>query len=284
MAYRRVRSQRRCDRTQRTSADDQRAAVTDERNEQQANAVDAHHRVIICGLMCVVRRVLISFVMPPCFGLGGSYAYTDGTWVPRTDPPPYLMSRTNMSRIIGSRARYGSNHNYGLCDIVPPCELWHEGGGVVHRNCTRVTKEHLVRASPPHEDRTTTTRALYDWAPRHCSLTTFDRRAACRLLKGRQVLVVGDSATWQFFVSLVRTALRRVWHPHRSLLHRSLWRPLWHRADRGPRCAQVLQLDGADLGTHRAARWDDTASACGDTVRLSYQVRRSAPEAIQTAA
>lgn len=46
-------------------------------------------------------------------------------------------------------------------------------------------------------------RATYDFLPRGCELPDFDPGAACRLLGGRQIMMVGDSTGAQLFLSLV---------------------------------------------------------------------------------
>ena len=79
-------------------------------------------------------------------------------------------------------------------------------------------------------------RQLYEWQPDACELPRFDRERACGLLRGKQLVIVGDSTAGQLFLSLV-------------LL-------LGGRFGRNSR--------------HTSAISDITASACEDTCRINF--------------
>ena len=181
---------------------------------------------------------------PPCFAQCRScHAYVDGDWVLQSRPPPYLVRREAI-HAIGIKRKLNVNHNYGLCDAVKPCHYSPTEKAPIKKGvpqgkvCDKARWDdfgpaplnvtlRMPRPAPPR----TTRRPQYEWVPRGCSLAHFDQRAACRLLAGKQVLLVGDSSVWQLFLSL------------------------------------VFQL-GGELGIH--GRWDNTASACGDSVRLNF--------------
>lgn len=158
--------------------------------------------------------------LPACFARGMGHdcpsctAYAQGSWKPTSEEAPYRLHHVLWRQMSVRGMPPNTNHHWGVCDDVASSRSGH-------------------RASRPGG------RPRYTWVPRSCALRQFDRASACRLLRGQQVLVAGDSATAQFFLSL------------------------------------VLQLGGADALGHNkrggsAVLKDLTASACGDTVRLNF--------------
>lgn len=153
---------------------------------------------------------------PACFarGMGHSCptcsAYAQGSWKPTSEEPSYRLHHSLWKRMHVRGMPPTTNHHWGVCDDIASS-----------------------RSS------TMGPRRRYTWVPRSCALRRFDRASACRLLRGQQVLVAGDSTTAQFFLSL------------------------------------VLQLGGAEALGHNkrggsSVFKDLTASACGDTVRLNF--------------
>ena len=139
-----------------------------------------------------------------CFALPGELTvrrYTDGAWVRRSDaqPRPYRILPALWAS-IGTSIKPSTPQHYGRCDDVAP------------------------------------DRPLYDWRPHRCTLRPFVPEGACELLRGRQVVFVGDSTLLQLFLSF------------------------------------VLLLQGRlGMNVRRATSVQDlTASACNDTVRLAF--------------
>jgi len=97
---------------------------------------------------------------------------------------------------------------------------------------------HYGRCAERHQKRHGTTPQQYEWRPANCALQPFEAERACDTLRavGKSFLLVGDSTTGQVFLSLV------------SLLG--------GRMGRNQFLKRILN--------------DVTASACGDTVRLSF--------------
>lgn len=130
--------------------------------------------------------------------------HTRGSWQPSSTAPPYRLNHSLWNSLGLSGPPASSSQHYGLCDD---------------------------RAS-----KLGTRRQLYEWQPDACDLPSFDRARACSLLRGRQLVVVGDSTAGQLFLSLV-------------LL-------LGGRFGRNSR--------------HTSAISDITASACDGTCRLNF--------------
>lgn len=85
-----------------------------------------------------------------------------------------------------------------------------------------------------------TGRGPYEWVPDHCDLVRFNKATGCSLLKERSVLFVGDSVTFQLFLSFA--LLLNASFPARAYGHRSefvvaatacdgLLHLNWHRND-----------------------------------------------------
>ena len=80
-----------------------------------------------------------------------------------------------------------TNHHWGLCDDV----AYGPSSSPANYGPTRLRNRAM-----------NATRQRYEWVPSSCSLAHFDRRSACQLLRGQQILVAGDSSAAQFFLSL----------------------------------------------------------------------------------
>ena len=78
--------------------------------------------------------------------------YADGKWVPGRDRP-YTIN-ASLWESLGTSIRRSTPQNYGRCDEVKP------------------------------------SRALYTWRPSACSLHAFAVERACKLLRGRSLLMV----------------------------------------------------------------------------------------------
>ena len=160
--------------------------------------------------------------LPGCFA--GTARYAEGRWLPTLREAPYRLKHSLWKKMNVPGMRSDSNHHWGLCTDVA---LSPSGPG------SASGQKNLQRRA------THVARQQYEWVPSKCSLARFDRQKACRTLHGKQVLVAGDSATAQFFLSL------------------------------------ALQLGGPGaLGHNRrggsSVFKDLTASACEDTVRLNF--------------
>ena len=101
-------------------------------------------------------------------------AYSEGRWVPSEAAHPYRISPKFWSA-IGSKMHGELPQHYGHCD--DPASK---------------------RAPPPSPPR-----KLFDWVPSTCSLQPLDASGACGVLGGKQIVVVGDSTVFQFFLSFV---------------------------------------------------------------------------------
>ena len=108
--------------------------------------------------------------LPHCFAEHftphGSAQYGAGKWAESADPKPYRIHKSFWPR-IGSKVHAELAQHYGKCDDVAP------------------------------------DRKLYTWAPRHCKLLPFEIPSVCSVLRGKQIVVVGDSTVFQTFLSLV---------------------------------------------------------------------------------
>ena len=95
-------------------------------------------------------------------------AYAEGEWVESAarDANRYRIDRKFWPS-IGSKVHADLPQHYGRCDDVQP------------------------------------QRKLYAWRPSQCSLLPFQPSAACKLLAGKQIVIVGDSTVFQTFLSLV---------------------------------------------------------------------------------
>ena len=160
--------------------------------------------------------------LPGCFA--GRARYAEGRWLPTSREAPYRLEHSLWKEMNVRGMPGNSNHHWGLCTDVA---LGPSGPAAVYGPTKLLGRARNVA------------RQRYEWVPSRCSLVRFDRRKACRVLDGKQVLVAGDSATAQFFLSL------------------------------------MLQLGGPRaLGHNRrggsAVLKDLTASACEDTVRLNF--------------
>ena len=160
--------------------------------------------------------------LPGCFA--GKARYAEGRWLPTSREAPYRLEHSLWKQMNVRGMPGNSNHHWGLCTDVA---LGPSGPDAVYGPTKLLGRARNVA------------RQRYEWVPSRCSLVRFDRRKACRVLDGKQVLVAGDSATAQFFLSL------------------------------------MLQLGGPRaLGHNRrggsAVLKDLTASACEDAVRLNF--------------
>ena len=128
-----------------------------------------------------------------------------GRWVPREGSAPYRLNYSLWSAMGLSGPPAISSQHYGLCD-------------------DRMAK---VSAAP---------RTLYEWETEKCDLPRFDRARTCAFLRGKQIVIAGDSTAGQLFLSL------------------------------------VLLLGGTfgRNSRHTSAISDITASACADSVRLNF--------------
>ena len=124
----------------------------------------------------------------------------------RRREPLYKVNFPRIERALDVRG--SSDGNYGRCDNLA-----------------------VLKA-----ERRPVPRATYAWRPSQCKLRDFAQGDACPLLRGKQVLVVGDSTAGQLFYSL------------------------------------VIQLKGTfGMNARRISGLDEaTASACNGTVRLSF--------------
>ena len=128
-----------------------------------------------------------------------------GRWVPVQSEAPYRLNYSLWGTMGLSGPPAASSQHYGLCD------------------------DRTEKLSP-------SPRQLYEWEAENCELPKFDRARMCQLLRGKQVVVAGDSTAGQLFLSL------------------------------------VLLLGGSfgRNSRHTSAISDITASACGDTCRLNF--------------
>jgi hypothetical protein len=120
------------------------------------------------------ERVMGIPEMPQCFDESFSAdaaAYSDGYWEPAGSPHPYRIGPRFWAS-IGSKMHADLPQHYGHCD------------------------DPVVRGTSPE-------RKLYTWTPRRCHLWPFERKHVCKVLRGRQIVVVGDSTVFQTFLSLV---------------------------------------------------------------------------------
>ena len=130
--------------------------------------------------------------------------HTVGQWRPSTAPPAYRLNHSLWSSLGLVGPPPSSSQHYGLCD--------------------------------DRADQLGKPRQLYEWHAEACDLPAFERKRACAVLRGRQVVVAGDSTAGQLFLSL------------------------------------VLALGGifGRNSRHTTAISDLTASACNDTCRLNF--------------
>lgn len=96
----------------------------------------------------------------------GPALYTDGSWRLRSGPPRYQIPPKFWEE-LGTAIRSSAPQNYARCDAV------------------------------------TRNRSLYEWTPNGCTLAAFDRLQACEMLRGRGLLMVGDSTVFQLWLSFV---------------------------------------------------------------------------------
>ncbi|KAL1526349.1 hypothetical protein AB1Y20_015063 [Prymnesium parvum] len=147
---------------------------------------------------------------PRCFDacpISSCTHHLEGTWVER-EHPLYHISFAKIERALGVRGDRGSS-NYGRCD------------------------EKRALGSAPGGDKP---RPTYRWNPSTCQLKEYTPEGGCGLLRGKSVMVVGDSTAGQLWYSLA-IQLRAVF---------------------GRNARFVSVLDEA------------VASACNDTVRLVF--------------
>ena len=113
--------------------------------------------------------------LPSCFDAyppeAAAYS-SEGEWKSEGTAAPYRITPRFWSS-IGSRMNAELPQHYGKCDDAAA-----KPGG-----------------PPP--------RTMYRWHPNRCTLQPFDRSGMCRILGGKQVVVVGDSTVFQTFLSLV---------------------------------------------------------------------------------
>ena len=134
-----------------------------------------------------------------CFAPGGvNPGYTIGSWV------PFSQRRYKIS-----------------------ADLWGEIGTAIKGN----TPQHYGRC-----DKAMPNRTLYEWKPHGCTLERFDEPALCETMRGRSLLMVGDSTVFQLWLSF-------------ALLLGS------HLGKNIKRASTVSEI---------------TASACGDSTRLAF--------------
>ena len=90
--------------------------------------------------------------------------YAEGTWEERTGKARYRIP-PHFWEALGTGIRNSAPQNYGRCDSALP------------------------------------NRTLYEWKPNGCSLQEFDRLEVCEALRGRSLLMVGDSTVFQLWLS-----------------------------------------------------------------------------------
>lgn len=155
----------------------------------------------------------------------------------------------SLASAVMTTAQLHSRRPHCFDDFPPRVNAYAEGEWVetrdqhlryrIHRNFWAKIGSKVHSALPQHYGRcddTTADRKLHAWSPRQCALLPLQREAFCRLLGGRQIVVVGDSTVFQMFLSLVL-------------------------------------LLGGDFGRdlkHGYVTADLTATACGDATRLVY--------------
>lgn len=152
---------------------------------------------------CEVRYGIetMTTALPSCFSQSPrGVDYTDGAW--HSLPPGSHPYKINGSfwETLGTSIRRTAPQHYGRCDEA-------------NRN-----------------------RTLYQWTPHRCTLHSFDMPRACKLLRGRSVVMVGDSTVFQAFLSFA------------LLMHA--------RLGKNPKRASTVS--------------EMTASACGDSTRLAF--------------
>ena len=135
-----------------------------------------------------------------CFSSPGNPAhdYTDGDWVPFTHHRYKILA--HFWEQLGTTIKSSTPQNYGRCDRVTP------------------------------------NRILYEWQPHRCKLEQFSVHGVCEVLRGKSLLMVGDSTVFQLWLSFAL-------------------------------------LLGAQLGKNvkKASTVSEiTASACGDATRLAF--------------
>ena len=86
--------------------------------------------------------------------------HTVGQWRPSTAPPAYRLNHSLWSSLGLVGPPPSSSQHYGLCD--------------------------------DRADRLGKPRQLYEWHAEACDLPAFERKRACAVLRGRQVVVAGD--------------------------------------------------------------------------------------------
>ena len=135
-----------------------------------------------------------------CFSSPGTptHDYTDGDWVPFTHHRYKILA--HFWEQLGTTIKSTTPQNYGRCDRVTP------------------------------------NRILYEWQPHRCRLDQFSVQGVCDALRGKSLLMVGDSTVFQLWLSFAL-------------------------------------LLGAQLGKNvkKASTVSEiTASACGDATRLAF--------------
>ena len=144
-----------------------------------------------------------SAALPGCFATCNTCGlHTSGNWIRRTSGAPYRLGNAQWGAL-------GVRMKYDACDDPQ------------RRRSAQVPKSTL--------------RTLYDWVPQACSLIELDHQLVCSIVRGKHIMVVGDSLAGQLFLSLS------------SLLQATYGK----------------NMKGSALT-------DVTASACNDTVRLEY--------------
>lgn len=101
--------------------------------------------------------------MAPCAFGAHNIEYVDGSWQPFSERRYKIVP--SFWEQLGTAIRSSTPQNYGRCDRVQP------------------------------------NRSLYEWRPRSCSLERFNVPSLCEHLRGRSLLMVGDSTVFQLWLS-----------------------------------------------------------------------------------